>query len=991
MTQTPEKCKHCQRSSLSLLLLRPSVVSKDERLAPAGGSAVAAGASVNGLVPARALVESRYVLRLLRKGYVHVFIPKPPKGVAAWHVHRVSENGDLVAQNNPIFINSDAPRCTAAGHNNAGMKLLQIPQAHEIKTIWIAFSANLWGDGLRKRNAQNPRVMQQVTLGAEAANTFKPTAEALTSKVLECALSAYRHKGVAQDLAAAALDFAFCSLSGAVVDLASQLERAAACNPATQGKELAVVLRDPAALAAELNTIRLWRHAMGETALAAPELEQPRKVNQAILTLQQSLISKAELGGLSKIVPLIHREKYERERSSYPAGTTWQALTDEERAAHQESFDKGNWLGRLVAGPAMAYLQTADLGRVLRPGYVQQLDAWAKKEGQEQWQQFHEFYDENKRRQWQRDLEKRHQAQHLDPLQRCEQDWDAALNDPLLLNYFGYHFDEGDGNDPARVARTGCCAGAVYVAEAAAVFTPEPKTPAAIETFNRQIDADVTKADAVLLRAMFANQASLWETLESDKPDKVVDFFKGLIKEVEAHATQGEKILAPPLARRLGWLTQATMGFSLTLMGTIAAVATQGVHQAWSRHALAATRQAFRPDPLLLQRLTRAEAMTWVHRACEEALKAPAGAAVKVPVLITANVSLETYVQIKRSRGEMLSMREIRGLAGKGQLTLAILSDTETLRDLRLAGGNATYGLAQLPAATVHINQHALQLKAAAQHGGMLSIPVSRFMPIYEKQLQEAAKVPSALQRMGRQTKLTMLSIDGRLAVGTMVVQGLGAWKGISQYLNTTDPAKQFDAILSISDGIAGLIGGAADMGAKFMEVRLGAAAANNKWLAAPRLVGAVMGIAGNSLNAWMCMREADRLRAQGQVALSNTMKSAGMVFGMGAVPLAIQAAHQLQILFVGVERAAGGVLARAVAARIPTAVVGLTVPGLGWALTVVAVGQTIYVVMNTPTPMQTWLKYSYFGKLGDGEQKRASWAEEDKAWKELVVGDDKA
>jgi hypothetical protein len=231
-------------------------------------------------------------------------------------------------------------------------------------------------------------------------------------------------------------------------------------------------------------------------------------------------------------------------------------------------------------------------------------------------------------------------------------------------------------------------------------------------------------------------------------------------------------------------------------------------------------------------------------------------------------------------------------LAGLQRITLVASARVTGARD---SGGNATQELARLPGATVHINQHALQLKAAAAQGAVLALPIARFMPLYEKQLQEAAKIPSALQTLGRQAKLSMLSMEGRLAAGTMIVQGLGAWKGMMQYLNTTDPEKQFDAILSISDGMAGLIGGAADMGAKFMEVRLGAAAANNKWLAAPRLLGAVMGIAGNSLNAWMCMREADRLRAQGQVALSNTMKSAGMVFGMGAVPLAIQAAYQLQ------------------------------------------------------------------------------------------------
>jgi hypothetical protein len=981
-------CKDCNRSSLSLLLLRPSAISRDERLTPAGASGVSAGDVTRGLVPQRAPTESRYALRLMREGYVHVYIPSPPVGVKPWHVYRVTPAGDLIAQDNPVFvINPQPPVCSREWHNAGGMKLLPIPQAHAISSVWIAFSANLWSNELRSTNAANPSAMQEVQLKAPGPNSFSPTPQALRGKVLECALSAYRHKGVAKSLEPAALDFPFNSLSVSAEELSGQLQQAAACHPATKGKELAVVLRDPVGLATELNTLRLWRHALAETALAAPELEQPRKVNQAILTLQQSLIAQADENGLARIVPLQTHSAYEH--STYPAGTQWQALTRQERAVGKEAMEKANLLTQAFFWLARTdRLLDADVGRVLRPGYQTQLDAWAKIEGQAQWQKFHEFYDESKRRQWQQDLERKHQAEHLDPLQRYEQDWDAALNDPLLLNYFACHFDEAEGNQAAKVARTGCCAGAVYMAEVARSFTPEPKTAAAQETFAQQLDADVSAPRALLLRAMFGNQASLWETLENDKPDKVVDFFKGLIGEVVATATKGGELpLAPPLARRLGWLTQAAMGFSVTLMGTIAAVATQGVHEAWRKHALATTRQTFRADPKVLQRLTRAEAMAWVHRACEQALQAPAGVAPKVPVLITANVSLEAYVDIKRARGEMLSMREIRGLTGQGQVTLAILSDTDTLRELRLAGGNATQELARLPGATVHINQHALQLKAAAAQGAVLALPVARFMPLYEKQLREAAKAPSALQALGRQAKLSMLSMEGRLAAGTMIVQGLGAWKGMMQYLNTTDPEKQFDAILSISDGMAGLIGGAADLGAKFMEVRLGAAAANNKWLAAPRLVGAVMGIAGNLLNAWMCMREADRLRAQGQERLARGMETAVWLFGLGAVPLLLQMAYQAQILWVGVERAAAGWMARAVAARIGTAAVGLTVPGLGWALTVVAVGQTIYVVVNTPTPMQTWLKYSYFGKPESGEQNRQSWAEEDKAWKELVEG----
>lgn len=138
-------------------------------------------------------------------------------------------------------------------------------------------------------------------------------------------------------------------------------------------------------------------------------------------------------------------------------------------------------------------------------------------------------------------------------------------------------------------------------------------------------------------------------------------------------------------------------------------------------------------------------------------------------------------------------------------------------------------------------------------------------------------------------------------------------------------------------------------------------------------------------------MREADRLRTQGHERLARGMTNATLLFAAGAVPLLVQMAYQTQILVRGVERAAGGILARAVARRIGMAAVTLTVPGLGWALTAVAVGQTIYVVVKTPTPLQTWLKYSYFGKPDGDGSKRASWAEEDKAWKQLVIGDNAA
>ena len=77
----------------------------------------------------------------------------------------------------------------------------------------------------------------------------------------------------------------------------------------------------------------------------------------------------------------------------------------------------------------------------------------------------------------------------------------------------------------------------------------------------------------------------------------------------------------------------------------------------------------------------------------------------------------------------------------------------------------------------------------------------------------------------------------------------------------------------------------------------------------------------------------------------------------------------------------AAGQVGRIVAARLGTAAVGLSFPGVGWALTVVAVGQTVYVVVS---PLQHWLAGCYFGKSAWYRRtvaKRSSWPQEERAF----------
>ncbi len=247
----------------------------------------------------------------------------------------------------------------------------------------------------------------------------------------------------------------------------------------------------------------------------------------------------------------------------------------------------------------------------------------------------------------------------------------------------------------------------------------------------------------------------------------------------------------------------------------------------------------------------------------------------------------------------------------------------------------------------------------------------------------------------GQAARATALSVDGRLAVGSMLVQGLGVWNGLQAYAAANGNAdKQTDAWLAMADGSVGALGGFAELASAGWQQRLlltAGKSAVEASMALPFLRGAgnVLGVAGNVVNAWMSFRDAARLEKQGNTDLAWVMRTSGILFFAGGLPLLLVAADFF--LQAAIRRgliAAGNVAARQVAKivamRLGTAAIGLSFPGAGWVLTVVAVGETVYVVMNTPTPFQTWLKGCYFGKSDSKTHTRASWPQEEAALKAM-------
>lgn len=998
---TPAGCDTCNKSGLSLLLLRPSPIAKTGPLVPPGSEALQTDTS--GLVPARDLTESRYVLRLLRAGYVHVYIPSPPPGVKEWLVYRVTDNADLVEQSNPVFAQMPPPpACSNTAHNAAGMRLLHIPQAHKIPTVWIAYSANLWNDKLRKQNQANPEVMMQVDLaGGSTPGSFVPTAPNLRGKVLECALiNLSINKAIDHD-------FQFNSLAPIVDSLADNLAKAAACHPKTAGKARAVVLRDPVGLAAELNALRLRRHELSQQYMLKPEVRQPLEVSRVIETLKGGLIADANERSLDAVSPLRTRSAFLD--STPPAGTRWEALTAEQRTTLVQSATGDSWYSQILLAPYKRVFSSADLGRVVFPDQDARAAAWAKKEADEAWAKMDKYYDEGERKSWQLKFEADMTRLHLNFIKRHEADWNIALKDDSFLRYFEQHFDVQDRNSRSEQVRSGCSAGSVYTREAWLAYTPEPLTDEPCKTFETQLDANITKPDAIMLRAVVANQSNLSEQIGSEKRDKVYDFMKGLIGEFVQAKTVGGKALSQGTARAVSWLTDATLGFSAGLVSAMAATAARSASTAFEAVKPGAKTAV---DAKVFARLERAQGMALIHRASEEALAAALqGKAPNVPVLMMVHFDPETARQIMQGRGQPINKKTARQWAKQGRVSIGFITDADTIAKLDVDPKIATRELA-IKADVVRMQEQAYNLKTAAVggavSGSVLTLPVDKFMDIYEAQRAQIARAPQGmrgwLEQVGNNVKArntvsaskeAVMSVDGRLAIGSMVVQGLGLLKALAEYDKAgTDADKKMDAALSIADGVSGFLGGFLELSAAGWEARLvltQGAAMTESSAALAGLRGAAygMGFAGNIVNAWVAFRMAEKLEKEGNVELSRVMRTSGVLFGLGAAPLLLAAANQFAQAAIKRGLIAGGglvtrQLAKIVAIRLGTAALGLTFPGVGWALTAVAVGQTIYVVINTPTPFQTWLKSSYFGKPDRGESKRKSWEEEEAALKKV-------
>jgi hypothetical protein len=986
---TPTGCDICNKSSLSLLLLRPSPVVKIPFAgAPEAPGVAADAASIHGLVPK--ITQSRYVLRLLRAGYVHVYIPNPPAGVKSWLVYRVTDEGDLIPEGHALFKQTGTPMtCSRTGHIATGMKIISIPQAHKIPEIWLAFSANLWNARLRNENAGKPAVMQKVSLQSGGPNTFVPTAERLKAQVLECNLTPKQIEAYAKS------DFPYTSLAAGAGKIAANLAAAAAKHPKTAGKELAVVLRDHVAIAAELNDLRLLRNMHLETALADSKKVYELNSANAILGLKQTFVEEAELQSYEQVSPI--RTKAQFDRAVWQEGAQWVALTPDERKMFKDRAAQKEPGAYLPLGPNAATYDRPDVGRVRFQHHERVLAQWTKEKVAKRWSKFERYYDEKARDAFIKDFDEGITKNHRKPLGLLEEDWWAARNFAHASGYFDRHFDEHERYDLRQPSNPGV----IFGQEDKRISQPQPHIDGPImDQFTRCLDP--TDPRSIAVRKLAGNHPDLIGLVHAQLTanpgdgmrDKSYDFVKGLseLEGVRKHISNTYPAAGIVFINALATFSIGQLSALSAAVATIAARTTTVSSKIASMNA---------------NLLKFAIVLRGKECVIKGALK---GTAPAIPILLKMEVDANEALAITSARAGAtagISRKRIRRFGRAGEkILLTVLTDTDAIK----AAGGSLMDVARNPSAgTVNMGSRAT-LNAAANAGTAHVLTDSIVLRLYGEQSTLASsaanRIHAALSTFEntRRPRLTELanSLDARLAAGSMMVQFIGFYLASEKYRNEKDAAERSTLQLNMADSVFGFAAGALSLWATSVELTILRTASEEAVkksvkIAALRTAGALTGIAGGAINYVSSMRSYDKQIAEKNIPTANLYAVSALMFagtgvtsflsGLGAIATTAQA------------KSIGGNFVRGMAVRLTAGAVvsgiAVSVSGIGLVLLGIGIATQIAAVALTPDKFQRWLARTAFGLDGaiiNRERRKdrfKSWEEELAELDLLIKGDE--
>lgn len=936
MSAPNPNCTHCQKSGLSLLLLRPSPVATHSDLqAPGSAAAVANAALVKPFIPT-GLTESRPALRLLRAGYVHLYIPKTNQ----WVVYSVTDRGELLAQHHPNFGDAKMPSCRRDGHSAAGFKLLSIPDAHELigQSIWLAFSANLWNTTLKNQNKANPQAMVEVKLGSVAAPAFKPEAQAIKSQLLEANVTEWRLPKVGN----IGPMFAFNTMAyaGQVEQLAQTLKDAAARHPKTAGQELAVVLPDPVGYAAELNALRLAAEALHTNLSAADQHKL-----QSHFALKGLADNVASLRAFNNVAPIITRGSFEALQKSSPTrmqGATFEPMKESGRPSPQE------------------------VGRMWTPQARATFDKQAPKFQELAKQEIESGYNRNASEAWVKDLtDKTNRA--IEPFER---QWLLARDHGLVGQYFVQHFDATERNRPGTARDHS--PGATYIAEASHIEGPPPKTSVALlDSYMAAYYKKPEDPQAYVVRAMVANQQELFGELAKQlggdpngdgMRDKSVDFIKGLLDLNNGH-----------LKVKYSWLSDATMTLAMGPMNHLTA--------AMGTYVALAGADTLKTNPRTAA--LAANAAAWFG-GMNTAFKSALTRQVIRPVMVQAWVDSDLVEGSVQGVGKQRkSAKHQRG--GKTRVTL--LTDTERLSKqpsvaqllAESSGSQLAFGKAAGAAIAAGTGSATIVLHATDARSAHAS------NQLFAQQVQEAKNVAGSVRAaVPTGVRAVTMGIDGRLALASVIVQSIGIINGKQAVANAQkalDEAGAADrdekakalrnAELGLWDSYGGLVAGGLDtlrVAAEAMNLQRGAAAGGVALgsIQALKFGAQLAGVFGGFLNGYVSYLKSEDADSRGlrnvaKLHFAALMSFAGTGFAAGA-PIA---ASGLTFL---AARHIGGQVIKSAATRLAAATAaGAWIPVAGWVLLGVGIVASVGAALLEPTKLEQWARQTPFGNGPEG------------------------
>ncbi|HRH18267.1 MAG TPA: hypothetical protein PLS22_12515 [Aquabacterium sp.] len=324
-----------------------------------------------------------------------------------------------------------------------------------------------------------------------------------------------------------------------------------------------------------------------------------------------------------------------------------------------------------------------------------------------------------------------------------------------------------------------------------------------------------------------------------------------------------------------------------------------------------------------------------------------------------------------------------------GRTLVTLLTDTDQLKKGPLDLGSL---ISSHDAGSVAHGKAAGSALAAQATGAIVLNVASGLTPqqgaaLFAQQVEEARKIGASVRAaMPTGVRAVSMSIDGRLALASVIVQSIGIINGMQAVdkaelalSKATDADRAHkekalrDAQLGYMDSMGGLVAGSLDtlrVAGEAMNLQRGAAAGTMALTSIDALKFGVQvaGVFGGFLNGYVSRLKADEAKAKGLDGSAQAFFVASVAFyGTGATALAPIASTGLNYM---AARQVGGRLIQTAATRLAVGVAaGGWIPVAGWVLLGAGMAASVGAALLEPTQLEAWARQTPFGKGLDGQK----------------------